>query len=203
MSSEHKSSGNRRQKATALALFALVAGMVCLSFAAVPLYNMFCRVTGYGGTTQRAEAASDQVLDRTVTVRFDSNMSGSLPWSVKPEQTRLKLRIGETGTMVYVARNTSDAATIGTSTFNVSPPAAGYYFNKIQCFCFTEQPLGPNETADMPVVFFVDPAFAEDKDTRDLSEITLSYTFFPVEADGEDPARPVASVPDGSDKRPL
>jgi len=193
----------RRQGLTAVALFALVAGMVGLSFAAVPLYDLFCRVTGYGGTVQRAEAGAGEILDKTVTVRFDSTMSAALPWTVRPEQTKLTLRIGETGTMVYLARNDSDRATVGTSSFNVSPPAAGVYFNKIECFCFTEQPLGAGESADMPVVFFVDPEFAEDKDTKGISEITLSYTFFPVETDGEEQPKPVAAAPERADRQPL
>lgn len=203
MTDDGKSARGRRQGLTATALFVLVAGMVGLSFAAVPLYDMFCRVTGYGGTIQRADAGADRVLDQTITVRFDSTMSGSLPWNVSPEQTKLTLRIGETGEMIYVAENRSDKPTIGTSIFNVSPPAAGIYFNKIECFCFTEQPLGPGETADMPVVFFVDPEFANDKDTRGISEITLSYTFFAVEPDDEDKPKPVAAAPSGADKRPL
>lgn len=200
---EDKSETGRKRGLTAIVLFALVAGMVGLSFAAVPLYSLFCSVTGYGGTTQRAEGGAERILDQTIVVRFDSTVSGDLPWTVKPEQTKLTLRIGETATMDYVAENRREAATVGTSTFNVSPPSAGIYFNKIECFCFTEQPLGAGETAEMPVVFYIDPEFAEDKDTRGISEITLSYTFFPADSDGADTTKPVAAVPSGTDRQPL
>jgi cytochrome c oxidase assembly protein subunit 11 len=166
-----------------------------MAYAAVPLYQLFCQVTGYGGTTQRAEAASDTVLDRTITVRFDSNVAGSLPWSFRPERRTMTLRIGETGQLAYHARNLGADPTVGTSTFNVSPPAAGIYFNKIECFCFTEQPLAPGEDVEMPVVFFVDPAIVEDKNARGIGEITLSYTFYPV-ADGAAAEKPYAAVPD-------
>ncbi len=176
-------SGTGRSARTVLPLVALVFAMVGLSFAAVPLYDLFCRVTGYGGTTQRAEAASDEILDQTVTIRFDSTIAASLPWSVEPEEKTITLRVGETAKINYVAQSGSDLATVGTSTFNVSPPSAGLYFNKMECFCFTEQPLGPGESAEMPVVFFVDPEFARDKDTQGVSVITLSYAFYPVEQD--------------------
>ncbi len=193
----------RGRTATAISLFALVAAMVGLSFAAVPLYNMFCRVTGYGGTTQRAEQGSDRVLDRTITVRFDATVAGDLPWKVRAQQTKLTLRIGETGQMIYVARNLGHADTVGTSTFNVSPPQAGIYFNKIQCFCFTEQPLAADATSDMAVVFFVDPAIVDDKDTRQITEITLSYAFFPDRDAEKAGTKPVAAAPSGADRQPL
>lgn len=194
----------RRGRLTAASLFVLVACMVGLSFAAVPLYDMFCRVTGYGGTPRIAEAGADRVLDRTITIRFDATVAGDLPWSVKPEQNTLKLRIGETGQMVYVARNSAGRSTVGTSSFNVSPASAGLYFNKIECFCFTEQPLDAGATADLPVVFFVDPAIVDDKDTRGLGEITLSYAFFPVRGDADNgTAKPVAAAPGKADRRPL
>jgi len=193
----------RRRGATALVLTVLVAGMVGLSFAAVPLYDMFCRVTGYGGTTQRADAGSDTVLDQEITVRFDATVSRDLPWAVTPQQTTLTLKIGETGQMIYVARNLGHENTIGTSTFNVSPPSAGIYFNKIECFCFTEQPLAADATSDMPVVFFVDPEFARDKDTRTIREITLSYAFFPDRDAMKDEPKPVAAAPKSADRQPL
>jgi cytochrome c oxidase assembly protein subunit 11 len=193
----------RRHGVTAFALFALVAGMVGLSFAAVPLYSIFCRVTGYNGTTQRVERASDKVLDRTITVRFDDTVARDLPWTVKPKQTKLTLKIGETGQMIYVARNLSHDATVGTSAFNVSPPAAGYYFNKIQCFCFTEQPIGADQTAELGVTFYVDPAIVEDKDTKDIAEITLSYAFFPAKDDKKADVNPVAAAPAATDRQPL
>ncbi|ESR24936.1 cytochrome c oxidase assembly protein [Lutibaculum baratangense] len=177
---------NRKAAMIASVCGFVVVGMVGMSYAAVPLYDLFCRVTGYGGTTQRAEAASDAVLDREITIRFDSNVARTLAWTVEPEVRRMKLRIGETGNTFYLATNVSDGDLVGTSTFNVSPPQAGLYFNKIECFCFTEQPLGAGEDKEMGVAFFVDPAIMEDADARGLSEITLSYTFFPVRGqDGE------------------
>jgi cytochrome c oxidase assembly protein subunit 11 len=154
--------------------------MVGLSFAAVPLYRLYCQVTGYAGTTQRAEAASDTVLDRTLTVRFDSNVASELPWVFEPAQRRLELKVGENALAFYKATNTSDHAVTGTAVFNVTPESAGLYFNKIECFCFTEQRLEPGQSVDMPVSFYVDPAFVDDVDTKDLSELTLSYTFYPV-----------------------
>jgi cytochrome c oxidase assembly protein subunit 11 len=164
--------------------------MVGASFAAVPLYNLFCRVTGFGGTTQVANAASDVVIDRKITIRFDGNVSHQLPWSFKPEQRTVTLRMGETAQLNYVATNTGDMKTVGTSTFNVSPPTAGIYFNKLQCFCFTEQALESGESVEMPVVFFVDPDMDMDPELKAVKEITLSYTFFPV----EEPERPVAAT---------
>jgi len=193
----------RRHAVTAISLFVLVAGMVGLSFAAVPLYNMFCRVTGYGGTVQRADQGADRVLENTVTIRFDSTVAGDLPWTVKPKQRKLTLKIGETGEMIYVAHNLSHEATVGTSSYNVSPASAGIYFNKIQCFCFTEQPLAADATSDMQVVFFVDPDFADDKDTKDITEITLSYAFFPDKDAEKANVKPVAAAPAGADKQPL
>ncbi|MHA7774238.1 cytochrome c oxidase assembly protein [Roseibium sp. M-1] len=163
--------------------------MVGASFAAVPLYNLFCRVTGFGGTTQVANAASDVVIDRKITIRFDGNVSHQLPWSFKPAQRTVTLRMGETAQLNYMATNTGDAKTVGTSTFNVSPPTAGIYFNKLQCFCFTEQALESGESVEMPVVFFVDPDMDKDPELKSVKEITLSYTFFPV----EEPERPVAA----------
>jgi cytochrome c oxidase assembly protein subunit 11 len=164
----------------ALACAAVVAGMVGMSFAAVPLYRLYCQVTGYAGTTQRAEAASDTVLDRTLTVRFDSNVASELPWIFEPAQRRLEVKIGENTLAFYKATNTSDHAITGSAVFNVTPESAGVYFNKVQCFCFTEQRLEPGQSVDMAVSFYVDPAFVDDADTKDLSELTLSYTFYPV-----------------------
>ncbi|MCT8970348.1 cytochrome c oxidase assembly protein [Microbaculum marinisediminis] len=189
----------RGHKATAYSLVVLVAVMVGLSYAAVPLYDLFCRVTGYGGTTQRADQGADRVLDQTITVRFDATVAGDLPWKVKPQQTTLTLNIGETGQMIYVARNLSHEGTVGTSSFNVSPAAAGIYFNKLECFCFTEQPLDADSTADMPVVFFVDPAIVDDKDTQRIGEITLSYAFFPDKDAKKAEVKPAAAAPTGAD----
>ena len=172
---------NRRQKVTAFALTGIVAGMLGLSYAAVPLYRIFCQVTGFGGTTQVAAQAPVEVLDRLVTVRFNADIAPGLAWSFEPVERDMTLRVGENGLAFYRVRNKSDRTLVGTATFNVTPDKAGQYFNKIACFCFTEQRLAPGETVDMPVSFFVDPSMARDRAMNDLSNITLSYTFFPVE----------------------
>ena len=182
MSAPKDKAGETRNPANmriVIACSAFVASMVGVSFAAVPLYKLFCQVTGYGGTTQRAEQMSDTVLDRTMKVRFDSNVAAGLPWDFKPVEREVELRIGETIQIEYTAENTSDVATYGQATFNVTPMAAGAYFNKVQCFCFTETELKPGEIMNMPVVFFVDPAIIEDPDAKGVTTITLSYTFFP------------------------
>jgi len=159
---------------------AIAAGMVGLAYASVPLYSLFCRVTGYAGTTQRVEAPSHEVLDRMVTVRFDSNVAPGLDWEFKPAVTSMKLHIGENALAIYHATNHSKDPVVGTATFNVTPEQAGGFFNKIQCFCFTEQRLEPGETVDMPVSFYVDPAIVNDLDGAFIHTITLSYTFYPV-----------------------
>jgi cytochrome c oxidase assembly protein subunit 11 len=146
----------------------------------VPLYRLYCQATGYAGTTQRVAKPSDTVLDRTLTVRFDANVSPDLPWSFEPLQKKLDVKIGENTLAFYRATNTSDKPVSGMAVFNVAPEAAGTHFNKVQCFCFTEQRLGPGQTVDMAVSFYVDPAWAEDDDTKDVSELTLSYTFYPA-----------------------
>ncbi|MTI00585.1 cytochrome c oxidase assembly protein [Roseibium sp. RKSG952] len=185
---------NRSNAKVALACAGLFAGMVGAAYAAVPLYDLFCRVTGFGGTTQIAEAESDRVIDRKITVRFDGNVNPKLPWSFKPEQRSVTLRMGETAQLAYIAQNNGELANVGSSTFNVTPLAAGAYFNKIACFCFTEQPLETGERVEMPVVFFVDPAMDEDPELAHVKEITLSYTFFPVET----PTKPVAARVDAA-----
>ena len=167
-----------RNTALALTLVGIVAGMVGMAFAAVPLYRLFCQVTGYGGTTQRAEAGADRVLDREIVVRFDANVSG-LPWEFRPEFPQVHVKLGETALVDFVAENTGSRATTGTATFNVQPAAAGMYFNKIECFCFVEQALAPGERIEMPVQFFVSPDLADDPDLEATRTITLSYTFFP------------------------
>ncbi len=172
--------------------FAFVIGMVGMAYAAVPLYRMFCQVTGYGGTTQRVEQASDVILDKTIKVRFDANVGPGLPWTFEPVQREVNIRIGETTQIFYKARNTSSVATTGQATFNVTPESAGAYFNKIECFCFTETTLKPGEELEMPVVFFVDPEIVDTVETKDIHTITLSYTFYPREA-----SKPVASAAEG------
>ena len=173
-----------------LLLGGLVAGMTGLVAASVPLYRLFCQVTGYGGTTQRAAEASAIVADRTMTVRFNADVNGGLPWSFQPAQREMRLAIGETGLAFYRARNLSARAITGTATFNVTPDKAGRYFSKIDCFCFTEQRLGPGATADMPVTFFVDPALLDDPNMADVRTITLSYTFFRSPDDVSDQRTP-------------
>jgi cytochrome c oxidase assembly protein subunit 11 len=168
----------RRHGMLALWLAGLVAAMVGLSFAAVPLYRIFCQATGYNGTPQRADKGADQVLDRTITVRFDGNVDPALPWSFAPEQRTMEVKIGETALAFFKATNRTEAPVTGTAIFNVSPEQAGRYFTKIECFCFTEQTLAAGASIEMPVTFFVDPKIIEDDDTKNIAEITLSYTFY-------------------------
>ena len=165
----------------ALSLLLVAGGMVGMSYAAVPLYDLFCRVTGYGGTTNVAEAVSDEVLERRIKVRFVANTHRDLAWEFAPAQTALTIKVGEQGLAFYRASNYSDRRITGTATFNVSPHKAGYYFTKVECFCFVEQTLEPGESVDMPVMFFVDPEIDEDRNLDDVTEITLSYTFFETE----------------------
>ena len=160
---------------------ATVVAMVGLTYASVPLYRLFCQVTGFGGTTQRAETAPQQVLDKTVSVRFDANTSGKLEWTFHPVQPSVKVKFGEQSMAYYEAVNRSDKTLTGSAVFNVTPVQAGAYFNKIQCFCFTEQTLQPGQSVEMPVTFFVDPDMLKDPDAEGIDEITLSYTFYPVD----------------------
>lgn len=177
---------------------AFVVGMTGMAYAAVPLYDMFCRVTGYNGTTQRVEQASDVILDEKVRVTFDANTSGGLPWEFKPVQRDIDVRIGETVQVMYRAKNLSSKPTTGQATFNVTPMQAGAYFNKVQCFCFTETTLQPGEEMEMPVVFFVDPDMVKAVETKDIKTLTLSYTFYPRE-----PSKPVAQVKTGETENKL
>lgn len=157
---------------------AVVAGMVGLSYAAVPLYDMFCRATGYAGTPQRAAGASTHMSERSITIRFDANTDPALNWSFQPDVRSVNVKIGENRLAFFKAANRETESVTGHATFNVVPESAGRYFNKIDCFCFTEQRLAGGATVEMPVSFFVDPAILEDRELRDLDEITLSYTFF-------------------------
>jgi cytochrome c oxidase assembly protein subunit 11 len=159
----------RHRKVGTMAAFSAVF-MLGMAFAAVPLYRIFCQMTGYAGTTQRAVKGSETVLDRTVTVKFDATVGPGLAWKFEPVQRQLDVKFGDT----------SAKPITGTATFNVTPDQAGVYFNKLECFCFTEQRLEPGESIDMPVSFFVDPAMVQDKDAAHIGQITLSYTFFPV-----------------------
>lgn len=170
-----------RNLRVALIAGSVAAGMVGLSYAAVPLYRLFCQVTGFGGTTQRADAAPEKATDSPVSVRFDANTSGNLAWSFHAVQTQMTVKVGEQNMAYYKATNISGKPLTGTAVFNVTPVQAGVYFNKIQCFCFTEQTLQPGESIEMPVSFFVDPDMLEDPDAAGIKEITLSYTFYPVD----------------------
>lgn len=165
----------------ALMCLGFVGGMLGLSYASVPLYRIFCQVTGYGGTTQKAEDFTGKISDKTITVSFDSNISQDLDWSFKPKVRSVKLRLGEKVTAIYLAKNTGSAISTGEASFNVSPQAAGQYFNKIECFCFTEQTLKPGEMVEMPVLFFVDPDIENDPLLKNAEIITLSYSFYSKE----------------------
>ncbi len=183
----------RRDLMIAAACGVFVAAMVGAAYAAVPLYSLFCKVTGFGGTPLVSERAPDHVLGRTLIIRFDANVMPGLPWKFEPEQNEIKLRIGEVATVHYKVVNEAARTITAQASYNVSPPQVGAYFNKINCFCFTEQTMKPGETREMTVVFYVDPAIAKDRDQNDLNTITLSYTFYRL----RDPAPPLAEAPDG------
>jgi cytochrome c oxidase assembly protein subunit 11 len=181
MDSKPAKPDHSRHARVAIACVAVVAAMTGLAFASVPFYQMFCRVTGYGGTTQRVETAGTAISDREVTVRFDSNISAGLDWKFYPAQRSIKVKYGEVAKIYYYAENLGKQTRTGSATFNVTPEQSGAYFNKIQCFCFTETVVKPGEKLEMPVVFYVDPAFIETEEGRDINTITLSYTFFGVD----------------------
>lgn len=182
-----------RNTRTLWKLVSVVVVMGALAWAAVPFYSWFCRVTGFAGTTQVADAAPDQILNQVVRIRFDANVMPGMGWTFRPMQREMTLRIGETGLAFYEAVNTTDQPITGTASYNVSPDAAGYFFDKIECFCFTEQTLQPGERIEMPVTFFVDPAIVRDRDAGHIRDITLSYTFFRSE-----PARTAKADLDGA-----
>ncbi len=165
----------------ALLFAGLAVSMIGLAYASVPLYQLFCQVTGFGGTTQRAFTAPTNVKDTTITIRFDANVSSELNWSFTPTQQTQTVKLGEMVLAFYQATNASKESVTGTAVFNVSPPEAGVFFNKIECFCFTEQTLKPGEKVELPVSYFVDPAILDDPDSKQVREITLSYTFYPAE----------------------
>lgn len=187
----------------AFACLAFFSGMIGLAYASVPLYELFCRVTGYGGTTQVSDTAPVQVLDQTMTVRFDANTDPTLGWAFDPVDRSVELQIGELKQVAYTAASNRLLPSTGTATFNVTPQAAGAYFNKMECFCFTETTLEPGESMEMPVVFFIDPAIVDAPELKNVSTITLSYTFFEVDtptetADSNSAPAPVIS-PAGED----
>lgn len=169
-----------RHRLTAAWCAAVVVAMVGAAYAAVPLYRLLCQVTGIDGTPRIASKPSDTVLDRPIRVRFDANVGPSLPWTFEPVQRTIDIKIGENALIFYRATNTSDRPIVGTATFNVLPEQAGVFFNKLECFCFKEQTLGPGQSIEMPVSFFIDPQIVNDLNTRNIKHITLSYTFHPV-----------------------
>jgi cytochrome c oxidase assembly protein subunit 11 len=175
---------NRANRRVAFAVGGVVVGMVALAFASAPLYRLFCQVTGYGGTTQRAVSAPSEIGTRIVTIRFNADVaSQDLSWEFRPVQSELRTVVGEEHLAFYRAHNVGTVASVGVATFNVTPHKAGPYFQKIACFCFTDQELKPGESMDMPVSFFVDPAIEKDPNLRDVTTITLSYTFFRAKDD--------------------
>ena len=169
-----------RQRLTALAVVTTFVAMIGLTYASVPLYRAFCAATGFAGTTQVAKAGPAQKGVRTLTVRFDGNVGPGLPWTFTPETPEITLRTGQTATVYYKVRNDAGRAITARAEYNVTPDVVGGYFDKISCFCFSEQTVGPNETVEMPVVFFLDPALERDKSLAAVDSVTLSYTFFPV-----------------------
>jgi cytochrome c oxidase assembly protein subunit 11 len=181
--SAHQPQSSRKSTRDLIVAFAcggFVAVMVGVSYAAVPLYSWFCRTTGFGGTTQVAKSAPTQMSGRTVTVRFDSNVAPGLPWSFEPERRTIDVRLGEVVTVYYAVTNESARVTTGQAGYNVTPPTVGAYFEKINCFCFTQQTLKPGEKREMAVVFYVDAKLAKDSEQGSVNNITLSYTFYPV-----------------------
>jgi cytochrome c oxidase assembly protein subunit 11 len=194
------SASDRANKRVAVMCASMAAGMVGLAYASVPLYAMFCQATGYNGTTQRATAPSSVVVDRKITVMFDANVNGNLPWTFEPVQRTIEVKLGETAMAFYRATNKSKHAVTGRAVYNVTPETAGIHFNKIACFCFTEQTLQAGESVEMPVTFFVDPALATDTDARAIKTIVLSYTFQQSVAEPKPAAaaKPVEGAPKGT-----
>jgi cytochrome c oxidase assembly protein subunit 11 len=188
MSQATNPDARRRDIILAASCGVFVAGMVGLAYASVPFYDWFCRATGFGGRPQIATSAPQGIGVRTVSVRFDANVAGGLPWRFEPEQNSLRVKLGEVVTVNFIATNLSARETLGQAAYNVAPGTTGGYFQKINCFCFTEQRLGPGEKREMPVVFYVDPSLAKDAELDDLDTITLSYSFYPL----REPGKPVA-----------
>jgi cytochrome c oxidase assembly protein subunit 11 len=171
---------DRKNRKIGLTFFGVALAMLGLGYASVPLYRLFCQTTGFGGTPQiasEAKAATINVVDQTVSVRFDSNIDSDVPWSFKPEETTKTVKLGERYMAFFIAKNNSDKPITGQASYNIEPEQAAIYFNKIQCFCFTRQTLKPHEEVRMPVTFFVDPKMLKDENANDVEQITLSYTF--------------------------
>jgi cytochrome c oxidase assembly protein subunit 11 len=179
----------KRNRLTLYGLLGVLGIMLGLTAYSETLYRMFCAATGYGGTTRTATGTSGQVLDRMVTVRFNADVATDLPWTFKPMQREIKMRVGERGLAFFTATNNSNRAVTGQATFNVTPEKTGQYFNKIQCFCFTKQVLKSGQSANLGVAFFVDPAIATDPLTKDVTAVTLSYTFFPAKSESKSVAQ--------------
>jgi cytochrome c oxidase assembly protein subunit 11 len=192
----NRRNARRRDIAVAAACGVFVAFMVGMAYAAVPFYDWFCRATGFGGRTQVATASPSRMLDRKLTIRFDGNVTAGLPWRFAPEQTTVDVRIGEVVTAYYTVVNEAARETLGQASYNVTPPTTGLYFQKINCFCFTEQRLRAGEKREMAVVFYIDPQIIDDAEQTDLNTITLSYTFYPL----RQPANPVAQTNDPGER---
>lgn len=192
-----KKPGNKRNAALALACGLGFFAMVGAAYAAVPLYKAFCQLTGFDGTIRKAEAAPTTILDRKLTIRFDANVR-DLPWDFKPSQVTQEVKIGATGLAFYKVTNHGKTPITGRASYNVVPEAAGAYFQKLECFCFNDQTIQPGQSVEFPVVYFVDPQFATDFETKGKTEVTLSYTFFPVEesqqAKASEPASPLGGA---------
>ena len=173
-----------RKSTTVFALVAVLTGMGGLTYAAVPLYRLFCQVTGFGGTTQIADSAPTAISERVITVRFNADTAGGIPWQFRPLEREMRVHLGEIAIAYYEAENLSEETVVGSATFNVTPFKTGPYFSKVQCFCFTEQTLAPGERAKMPVTFLVEPKMLSDPNVAEVNTITLSYTFFEVKTEG-------------------
>lgn len=169
-------------------VFLIVFGMVGLAFASVPLYRLFCQVTGFGGTTMVAESLPDQILEREIIVKFDANTSRGINWSFRPEDHQQTVKLGQQGLIAFIAKNNDRHPSAGTAVYNVTPNKAGKYFQKIECFCFGEQMLAAGQEMPMPVMYFIDPKLADDPNMADVNTITLSYTFFPAQSEELDQA---------------
>jgi cytochrome c oxidase assembly protein subunit 11 len=178
----------RKNARIGLTVLAVVLAMAAMAYAAVPLYGLFCRVTGFGGTTQVATALPDKIIDRTITIQFNADTDPRLPWVFKPQQRSIDVKLGQKGLTAYLARNKIEKPVTGTALYNVTPLKVGKYFHKIQCFCFDEQTLQARQEVDMPVMFYVDPALNDDPNMDDIRNITLSYTFFRAESEELDQA---------------
>lgn len=204
MSEPTRTLDRRTQRANlvvAAVCLAFFGGMIGAAYASVPLYKLFCQVTGYGGTTQRTNQYSTKILDRDITVRFDTNTSGGIPWDFAPVTRDVTMKIGETVEAKFRATNLFNRPSAGRATFNVTPELAGAYFNKVECFCFTDTTLKPGETLDMPVVFYVDPAIVDVPELKDIRTITLSYTFFATESEKPVAADATSDTPKTTDDK--